>query len=338
MPIFRPEVPTHHAAPSSALARRRPGAGLVVLLAGLFVGGSASSFAAGPTDPDKAAPDVAMSHPPGSVPAPSPALRPLPGQLSSKYGIDPRDPESAIPSVAERNKNPLEFGYFLQDLLDRAEQARKALDYDSVIRYYRAVARIVPERAKAWSKLCEAYEAVKDNDRAIRACRYAIDREGAELQDHVRYVNLLLNKPGELSPTDRTEIIAIIEHLEKDPSLNVAANHIRCQLGVKVKDVAMLETCTKALAAVAPDDAKTIVFQWSLALQKGQRAEAKRLIDRARKSGVILEGIERMENVTSSAGPYRRYVALALGLGLAGLLALCAVAFRRRALTQRPAR
>jgi len=267
------------------------------------------------------------------------SAHPLPGQLSSRFAIDPRDPEASIPSIKDRSDNPLEFGYFLQDLLERAEQARKQNDLPGVIRYYRAIAKAVPDRAKAWSKLCEAYENAKDRDRAIRACRHAIDRPAVELQDYVRYVHLILGNEGQLTPGDRSELTAVLAHLEKQRSFDLVVNQLRCEMGIKLKDVPLLETCTKELARLAPDDPRTVVFEWSLAMHKGQRSEAERLIGLARKSGVVLENVNRMQELTSSLGSFpRRALLLVMAAAvLIGLLAVGLVA-RRRASTQRLAR
>jgi hypothetical protein len=88
------------------------------------------------------------------VTASAPAYsEPLSPQLSMKYQIDHENPEASVPPAKERNANPLEMGYLLQDLLERAEQARKQNDYRAVVRYARAVVKAVPERAKSWSKL-----------------------------------------------------------------------------------------------------------------------------------------------------------------------------------------
>ena len=260
----------------------------------------------------------------------------LPGQLSSQFPIDYRDPEASVPSQAERNHRPLEFGYYLQDLLEQAEGARKKNDVQAVVRFYRAVAKAVPDNAKGWSKLCEAYEVVKDRDRAIRACKYAIDRPAAELQDYARYVHLILGKDGPPAPADVQEIDAVLGHLEKQGGLDVAVNHLRCEMGVKLADIARLERCTRALAKVSPDDPKTVVFEWSLAVQKGQRADAERLVGRAVKAGIVLEHIDRMRNITSSVGREWWGRSLPLALVATALLALLAgyVWWRRTAATR----
>ena len=121
--------------------------------------------------------------------------------------INDADPESSIPDDKAKNANPLEFGYLLQDLLVRAEDAKKDKDFQAVIRYYRAIAKGVPDRAKGWGKLCEAYEVVHDRDRAIHSCKYAIERDGAEAGDFVRYVGLIVSKPDELTADERKELV-----------------------------------------------------------------------------------------------------------------------------------
>lgn len=316
------------------------------VLVGCFAGAMAAAIAVVEW------PAVARADGPGLV-MPAPAAAPAPvmprpgapaqnmseapkfdnGQLSQRFRIDDRDPEANIPSEADRNKNPMEFGYYLQDLIARADVAKKKHDNSAVVRYDRALAKAVPDQAKVWGQLCEAYQAVNDRDRAIKACRYAVDRKGVELQDYVRYVGLIVSKPDDLTREERDELTQVLNHLAKDPSVGVVFSHLQCQVGAKTKDVALLETCTTALGKVAPDDPKTVIFKWSLAMLKGQPDEAERLIERAKELGVISQSIERMEKLTFS-GSSRRWPAWSL---LAGALLFGAVAWlcwgliRRRA-------
>jgi predicted Zn-dependent protease len=266
-----------------------------------------------------------------AVPADPEGAPPLSGQLSTKFKIDPANPEASIPSPRDRDRSPLEFGYLLQDLLQRAEEARKAKDWSAVIRYYRAVSKAVPENAKGWSKLCEAYEMANDRERAIVACRYAIDRPAAELQDYARYVHMILLRPDPLSPEARQELAKVLGHLDTQPEVKVAASHLRCEVAVRLADAAQLQTCTQSLATLAPDDPKTVVFQWTLATMKGEKQRAEDLVVRARAVGVAQEGVARMEAVTlGDAGMSMRSKAM-IGATAAALLAAgLAVAFTRR--------
>lgn len=259
------------------------------------------------------------------------------GQLSTKFVIDDHNPEASVPSARERDANPMEYGYLLQDLLDRAERARKEGDHQAVARYYRAVVKAVPERAKGWSKLCEVYETLGDRERAVRACKFALARPGVELGDYVRYVHLLVDQPGELTLADRTDADQVLDHLAKQPSLALVGNQLRCDVGVKTKNVPMLEACTAALAKLAPNDPRTVVFMWSLAVQKGHRKEAEALLERTRKLGVVMEdNIERMDTLTASIGgkvrptwPMLLFVGTVLMLGALGTLIIRAIARRR---------
>jgi hypothetical protein len=297
--------------------------------------------AVGGIEPTSPSPVPIMSDDPAPAPAQAgkPGWRPpLPGQLSSKFGIDEANPENSIPNAHDRDRNPLEYGYFIQDLLERADQAQKKKDYGTVIQYYRAVSKAVPESAKGWSKLCEAYDRVHDRERAIVACRYAIDRPGVEVQDYVRYVHLIIGKNDPLDARERTEIDAVLTHLDKQAGEELLASHLRCEVGVKASDVAMMETCTRVLTARAPDDPKTIVFRWSLAVMKGQTADANRLLTSARAAGIGRESIERMESVTPGSGDGGRTIGFTVGTVTVVLAAAAALGLglrRRRALTSR---
>lgn len=257
----------------------------------------------------------------------------VPEQFSTLFKIaDDDNPEVGVPTAADRNRNPLEFGYYLQDLLTRAEVETKRKDQARVIKYYRALAAAIPEEARGWSLLCEAYQTAGDRERAVRSCKYAIDRQGAQIQDYRRYVELLVAKPSDLDADERTEISAVLAHLDAQPDAAVPAAHLRCEAAVKMNDAAALDACTTVLARVAPDDRKTIVFQWSLAVMRGDRSEAAHLLGKAEKAGLASASIERMSKVEIVSRWWsspKRGVALLGGLAaLAGLLAL--VAYRRR--------
>jgi hypothetical protein len=270
------------------------------------------------------------------------APKALPWQLSQQFPIDQADPEARVPTPQQRDRNPLEFGYFLQDLLLGAENARKAGDHALVVRYYRAVVKAVPDRAKGWSKLCEAYAVVNDHVRAAKSCSMAIDLPGTEFQDYPRFVHETLLKQGPLAAGDRVKLDLAIAHLEKQPDPNppafvLTANHLRCEVGVKAADPRMLEACTAVLTRLAPNDPKTVVFQWTLEMQRGHTESAGRLLERARQLKLPAENVERMAAVTF-AGRGRALIWFAVGLialiVAAGLVAFLRLRKRRVLVTQ----
>src|SRR5687767_14699882 len=59
-----------------------------------------------------------------------------------------------IPERAVLDQDPAAAGLLLFDLLEQAELAEKQGDARAAARHYEGVARMVPERATAFSKLC----------------------------------------------------------------------------------------------------------------------------------------------------------------------------------------
>ena len=205
-----------------------------------------------------------------------------------------------------------------------------------MIKYYRALAGAIPEEAQGWSLLCEAYQTAGDRERAIRACKNAIDRKGVRIKDYRRYVELLVAKRDALDADKRTEIDAVLAHLDQQPDAAVPTAHIRCEAAVKMNDAKALQACTSVLGTVAPATARRSSSQWSLAVLRGDPKEAAQLLARAEKAGVAPESLDRMGKV---AIPRHWWVSPGRGvamLGVAVLLALLAmVAYRRRLTTTR---
>ncbi len=288
--------------------RRTGRTAVALMVAGLMLGGLGSADAAG----------TSTQAPP------------------AKFTIDDNDPEAGVPAIALQNQSPLEFAYYLQDMIERAATATGKRDHKAAIRYYRALAKAVPDRSTAWGKLCASYEAAGDPGKAILACRQAMGLPGVLAADYTRFVRLILAKEGALPPADIEDVKEVVKHLAKDKETLLAAHHLECELGLRLSDVGVLESCTKALAAVAPADARTISFQWALALKKGDNDTARRLIDRARTAGLAPDGLARMESATGAGswfgggrlGGWRTLLAVGL-CGLAGVTTFVVVRRRR---------
>jgi tetratricopeptide (TPR) repeat protein len=262
----------------------------------------------------------------------------LPWQLSQKFPINETDPEASVPSPRERDRNPLEFGYLLQDLIEGAEMARKAGDYQGVVHYYRAIVKGAPERAKGWSKLCEAYALVNDHQRAATACGSALSRPGVELQDYTRFVHETLLLPGKPTPANAAKLKDVLAHLDQQPNIELATAQLRCEVGVALGDSRLLEAGTAAMTRLAPKDPKTVIYQWTLAMQRGQTEAAGRLLKQAKGLNLPPENLERMQALTAGSGRYR-YVWTGLVAAASLLLAggVLLLARRRRGAALAPA-
>jgi hypothetical protein len=300
--------------PRPVTSAGKAGAGaLLALLAGLAWPSAAHADTASESDRAAAAADLD---------APS---RPL-GQLSTQFPIDLKNPLAGIPSIEQRNKSPVQFGYWLMDMSVLADNAMKKGDYANAAKYFEAIVVAVPDRGIGYSKLCRAYVELGNREKALRPCRTALGHESASVDDHLRYAHLLASGEGKLTPQEIGDIDAQVKHL-LDKKLEAPAHRIACEAAVKLDDEKRLEACTAGLVRVAPDDLGTVSFQWALAIRKGRFAEADELVARARELGMTDEGIVKMQAGAQSMKPMWRlvldnfrYVVASLLFSFAGLV------------------
>ena len=252
---------------------------------------------------------------------------PPPHGWLSKWPVDDVHPESSIPSEEARNADPMEFGYWLQDLALKAERASKHGDHRGAATFYAALAQAVPDRAVAYAKECEELEAAGDHDRAIDACGQALLRDGLTLRDYVRFVDVVVAKPGPLSEKEKGALAQVLTHVREDAKAGPAYAELACEVGARTSDVPMLEGCTKELAARDPNGPRTLSYEWSLAMARGKFDDAEALVARAGAAGVGADGLAGMEQATHAARAQRQKrivwgglagMLLLAGLGMAG--------------------
>jgi hypothetical protein len=261
--------------------------------------------------------------------------------LSSTFAIDDADPEGSVPSPEQSLRQPLQMGYFVMLLTEKADAATQRGEHLTAARYLRALAKAVPDRSAAFSKMCRAYEAAGDNANALASCKEALGKGGVTLDDYLHFVQLTLSQAGALSRSEVDDVDAVIDHLEqhldpaqKDSARLVTAN-LRCELAMRLQDVKRLQACTKTLAVLAPKDPKTQVFAWTLALATHDFARAQRIASLAAAAGVpraTVEGMTRALQVERDRlQPWRpmlrRY--WPLGFLVLALLARAAIALAR---------
>jgi hypothetical protein len=235
----------------------------------------------------------------GNALAQTPPTPPKAPEQLGEIPIDKLDPVKSVPTPEQASRNPLQFGYLLMDLATQAELAEKRGDFADAVRYYQALAKAVPHRSISYGKMCAAYEALGDRDSALTACRSALGREGARVEDHARTVRLLLAGQGPLAPAEKDDVLAIANHLKRDPGTASAADEMHCQLATRIQDTTLLETCVAGLTAAAPRHLTTISYRWALALEKRDFAAASHLVSMARAAGLDAAGVERMQRAVS---------------------------------------
>ena len=242
---------------------------------------------------------------------------PKPGSFS-QWEIDDSDPMKSIPPADKLHKDPLQFGYLLMDLSDRADKATQRGDHAAAVKFWQALAKVTPDRSHAFAKMCASYEALGRLEDAAYSCGAALERAGATLKDYIRFVGLMLSKKGDLIAGELATLDKVLDHLKTDDAGKGIVDELACRVGARTWSVARLEPCTAALAAHAPNHPNTVYFQWALAAARGNTTDARALIERARAVSVKPEDIRQMEMATEKIeARWKSRLGMALGLLLA---------------------
>lgn len=287
---------------------------------------------------------LALAAPTGVARAEDQAASPVPAadangakkwQLS-QFSINHADPESSvIPSIDQRNKAPLEFGYFLQDLNTEALKAERQGDYRTAVKYWRTAAKAVPEAAVGFGKACRAHQILGEREQALEYCSKALNREGATQEDYLRFGELATQKPLALTQLEIQDLDAVVTHLKAQPGVAGPTAVVECRLGVKLDDPVRLARCTKVLGTLSPNDPRTMTFLWSYAMLRKDYREAKRLVAAMEKTSMARPALAQVREATAKASAWWRllFTDWRYGLGLLGAVGLVAgglVLLRRR--------
>jgi tetratricopeptide (TPR) repeat protein len=262
----------------------------------------------------------AAEAPPPAAPQASAApgssdLVPENGWLS-RWPIDAAHPEAHIPSEAARNADPLQFGYWLQDLIWAAGHASKRGDHAQAVKYYLALATAIPDRPEGFTRACSEYEAMGELDHAINACGQGLLRNGVLVRDYDHFVHLILAKPGPLGKKDNEALSNILAHMREDPTGRDFVDELECEVGARNSNVAQLRECTAAMAARGANDAKFFTFQWNLAMQEHKYGLARAFVERARLAGLAPPAVATLLDTTRSE---QRWYWLRIGLAVLAL-------------------
>jgi hypothetical protein len=276
------------------IVRRVPRRGRIAVAAALVLVGAVCAA------PERAFAEPSVDHP----------------ERVSNWPIDDRDPEGSIPTAAQRNRNPIEFGYWLQDLAFKASSAAKRGDHPLAIKYYRAMAKAVPDMAVSFSRLCDEYEATGDIEHAIASCNAALQLTGVKLKDFIHFLQLMVIKPGKLSTEDETLVWSVLDHLKSEPNARSVYNELECEIAVKVDHFDKLKECTTALAATASFAPSTILYEWTLAMKQKDYKGARSIIEHGQRVGVNPESIARMQKETDAEVAHGRNKIVLSILGL----------------------
>jgi tetratricopeptide (TPR) repeat protein len=246
----------------------------------------------------------------------------------SKWPVDDKDPVSSIPNETDRNGDPLQFGYWLQDATLKAARASNRGDHDAAAKFYQALSVAVPDRAVSFVKMCNEYELAGETDNALKACGDALLRDGVSVGDYTRFIRMELEKSGPLSPKEVTALGNILAHMKDDPNGRDVYPEMECEVGTRTSNVTMLRECAAAFAAVAPNDVRTISYQWALATEERKFGAAERLIEQAQAMGLRQDSIDNMKRTTEARQKNYWFRQLLIMMGVVILAVFGATGFR----------
>ncbi|HEY3256609.1 MAG TPA: hypothetical protein VGJ91_21770 [Polyangiaceae bacterium] len=242
--------------------------------------------------------------------APAPAAKNAHDDGSlSEWPVDDKDPTKSLPTPKQRDRDPMQFGYHMMDLADKADRAKARGDFTAVGKYYEAMAIAVPDRAIGYRKSCEGYEKAGNLDKALQMCRGALGTEGLEIGDYLHFSELLLAKPGPLSPAEIEDLTEISTHLKAESGGMAAGLQVQCDLAQRLDDATRLEACATAVAKETPNDPKLPIYQWGVAMKREDYSQARTILAVARKSAVATPGIDVMDRMTQEQSALGRRAA-----------------------------
>jgi tetratricopeptide (TPR) repeat protein len=212
-----------------------------------------------------------------------------------KWKVNLQDPISSVPTPAERDGNPIEFGYHVMDLGDLTGQAEQRGDHALAAKLSEAMVKAVPDAAGGYRRACHFNELAGNRERALMFCRGALAVEGVIVDDYLRYTQLVFALSTTFKKPQIDDFTAIIQHLKSEAKAEGPAAIVQCQLATRIEDRRGLEACTQVLAKLAPNDPKTISFQWTLAMLRGDMSQAQKLFAAAKEKSLNPEAVETMQ-------------------------------------------
>jgi tetratricopeptide (TPR) repeat protein len=236
----------------------------------------------------------------------------------SDWVIDDANPESSIPPVEAQKKNPLEMGYWVMDLIAKAQEAAKREDHAAAVKYFRALAKAAPDKSIAFMKLCAEYDAMNDWGNAAKSCARGVRLSGVTAEDRAQFIRVMVGKATPWTPDEAKMVDTVYQNLKDDPratDLEVT----ECGMALKTGNDARLDECTPKLVARWPDSTMTLMAQWTLATHRHDRAAMARIIDHAKALKLPPEVIGRLEtelNGPTKIGLFVLFIALvAIAIG-----------------------
>jgi tetratricopeptide (TPR) repeat protein len=221
--------------------------------------------------------------------------------MQSRFLLNLDDPESSVPQPEEADKHPLDWGYLLMEIDERAHIAAVQKDWKSAIKFHRAAAKMAPDRAISYALLCTDYENAGQRANAVDACFKSLNLDGAKLEYFAHYIRLVADRPGGTDPEEVESALQVIAHLKSDKSGELTGYEMQCELGLRTGSENALSECSRELLKRQPHSPRAISYAWALAVQRKDFKRARKLISEAKRDGATPAAITKMEEATKAA-------------------------------------
>jgi tetratricopeptide (TPR) repeat protein len=141
-------------------------------------------------------------------------------------------------------------------LLEQGEAALSRGDAQSAIPLFEQGTDEAPHSALLARRLCQALMETGERDRALIACRRAMQRQASPL-DMRALVRALVSGPNAPNFEELHEATLLTARAEQSMPRQPWPYAASCDIARRLGDAAMLDACRKSLQRVAPDHAET---------------------------------------------------------------------------------
>ena len=255
--------------------------------------------------------------------------------FNGKFTVNDADPVASVPSAAEQNESPLDFGYFLTSLIEKGNTAVKRGDHAAAVKYFLALALGTPDGSLAHRRLCEEYRALGDQAQALKACGQALIRNGVTLDDYVQYVHLAVTQPSDLTAAQVSEVEKVIEHISSQAAPQILVQDLRCRLAARILDATRLQACTDELRKLQYPAQKMSTYVWALAVLRGDKTEAERQLQLAQQAGIDTQTLAGMTEAMDSPSESQLWMQRAALLLMAAIVFVFGFAYLQKWTTRR---
>jgi Zn-dependent protease with chaperone function len=229
-----------------------------------------------------------------------------------------QDPEFEAKIAAEiQARDPRNAGIFFESQI-----ARKRGDAEEEARLLEQVHERDPWFSHATRRLCGYAASKNDRERALSLCREAFATEALPLNEAALAMVLATLSSSE---SDRHEASRLSRAAASRAPNDTYVQSAACQCAVLSNDLPTLDSCSRALERLDPDDEATAVFATIREAAYGHLDAASAELERAHARGLPDSEYRHLrEGIDSERSPVERWGPL-VGLVIAGWLAFFAV-------------